>query len=139
MTNTNRPPRIADWFLNLFVPKDQAPPILGDLREEFSILTSRRGLSSAYFWYWRQVAKTIPHLFYAELVLEPWQTLASLITGLVLLWLANMPIAVTWNYYPSYWPEPCGSCGSCASPSRPSSFRPRLAVVSSDGRVRGAT
>lgn len=83
-----------------------APPLLGDLREEFSTLASRRGLRPARFWYWRQVAKTVPNLLYAELLLDSWQILAGLIAGLVLLWLANIPIAVTWNYYPSHWPEP---------------------------------
>jgi len=47
MTNSNHPPRVADWLLFLFDSMDQAPPILGDLREEFSAVASRRGLWSA--------------------------------------------------------------------------------------------
>jgi hypothetical protein len=107
MKNTNHPPRLAAWLVNLFVSEDQAPSILGDLREEFSTLASQRSLRYARSWYWRQVSKTIPHVFYAELFLEPWQTFTTLVAGLVLLWLANVPmISLTWNYYPYHWPEP---------------------------------
>jgi hypothetical protein len=112
MTDTNHPPRVADWLLFLFVSKGQAPPILGDLREEFSAVASRRGMWSARLWYWRQVAKTVPHLFYAQLVLEPWQVFTAVVAGLVLLALAYMPFyavqPVLARYYPahSYWPEP---------------------------------
>jgi hypothetical protein len=94
MTDTNHPPRVADWLLFLFVSKDQAPPILGDLREEYSALASQRGMWSARLWYWRQVAKTVPHLFYAQLVLEPWQVFTDVVAGLVLLGLAYMPLYV---------------------------------------------
>jgi hypothetical protein len=113
MTDTNHPPRVADWLLSLFVSKDQAPPIVGDLREEFSAVASRRGKWSARLWYWRQVAKTVPHLFYAQLVLEPWQVFTAVVTGLVLLALAYMPLYVVQplrfpglSRYYSDWPEP---------------------------------
>jgi hypothetical protein len=64
---------------------------------------------SARLWYWRQVAKTVPHLFYAQLVLEPWQVFAAVVTGFLLLVLAYMPLyAVFPRYYPipaEGWPE----------------------------------
>ena len=106
MTSANRTPRLADWLVRLFVSKDQIPLILGDLREEFSTLTSSRGLRSARFWYWRQVAKTIPNLLYAELLLGPWQVLLGVVAGLFLLWLGNIPLAAIWDRYPAHWPEP---------------------------------
>jgi hypothetical protein len=113
MTDTNHPPRVADWLLFLFVSKDQAPPILGDLREEFLTVASQRGIWSARLWYWRQVAKTVPHLFYAQLVLEPWQVFTAVVAGLVLLALAYMPLYVFQPVrvfaLPRYyfdWPEP---------------------------------
>ena len=112
MTDTNHPPRVADWLLCLFASKNQAPPILGDLREEFLVVASRRGMWSARLWYWRQVSKTVPHLFYAQLVLEPWQVFTAVVAGLVLLPLAYMPfyavqpvLARNIRVY-SYWPEP---------------------------------
>jgi hypothetical protein len=113
MTDTNHPPQVADWLLFLFVSRDQSPPILGDLREEFSAVASRRGMWSARLWCWRQVAKTVPHLFYAQLVLEPWQVFTSVVAGLVLLALAYMPLYVVQLHrflglprYYAGWPEP---------------------------------
>ncbi|HEY6329524.1 MAG TPA: hypothetical protein VI756_09305 [Blastocatellia bacterium] len=117
MTDTNHPPRVANWllffFAKLFVSKDQAPPILGDLREEFSAVASRRGMRSARLWYWRQVAKTVPHLFYSQLVLEPWQVFTAVLAGLVLLTLAYGALYVVQPVrvlaVPRYyfdWPEP---------------------------------
>jgi hypothetical protein len=113
MTDTNHPPRVADWLLFLFVSKDQAPPILGDLQEEFLAVASRHGMWSARLWYWRQVAKTVPHLFYARLVLEPWRIFTAVVAGLVLLALAYMPLYVVepprFLALPRYyfdWPEP---------------------------------
>ncbi len=62
-----QPPRIAVWFVDLFIPYEQAESIPGELLEEFSDLASKSGLVSARRWYWRQTAKTIvqrlPFLF----------------------------------------------------------------------------
>jgi hypothetical protein len=66
---------------------------------------------SARLWYWRQVAKTVPHLFYAQLVLEPWQVFTAVVAGLVLLALAYMPlyvlqpVQVLARYYPAHSSE----------------------------------
>ena len=102
----SHPPRVADWLLNLFVQPHQAPQILGDLREEFSALVSRRRLKYARRWYWRQTVKTVPHLFYAQLAQKPWHSLATVVVGTILLWLTNLPhVAVERNYYPADWPQ----------------------------------
>ena len=117
MTDTNHPPRVADWLLFLFVSKGHAPPILGDLREEFLAVASRRGMWSARLWYWRQVAKTVPYLFYAQFVLELWKVFTAVVAGLVLLALAYMPFyavqPVLARYYRVYsdWPEPLRLAG----------------------------
>lgn len=92
MKMTNRPPRLARWLLNAFAPKQQVSPIAGDLWEEFSAVVSREGIRYARRWYWRQAAKTIPHLFLAQLVMQPWQTFAILVTGLLALTLAYTPL-----------------------------------------------
>jgi hypothetical protein len=101
----DRPPRLANWGLNLFVSKQQVSPLIGDLREEFAAVASQRGLASARRWYWRQAAKTVPHLFLAQLGVQPWQTFTALVAGLVLLWLVNIPMVAIRNYYPNGWPE----------------------------------
>jgi hypothetical protein len=54
-----RPRRIAGWFVDLFIPNEQAGSIPGELLEEFSNVASKSGLASARRWYWRQSAKTI--------------------------------------------------------------------------------
>ncbi len=111
MTNARNhsahPPRAASWLLGLFVPTDQITPILGDLLEEFSAEASRVGVNSARRWYWRQSAKSIFDLLDAQLRLAPWRNLASVIAGLLLLWVANMPlVGIPRLHYPGNWPEP---------------------------------
>lgn len=104
----SQPPAIARWLLDLFVPGDQAPPMLGDLLEEFGEMASRRGAGPARRWYWHQSAKTIPHLLIAQFRSAPWRILAAVLTGLFLLWLlANFHFwTMVWGYYPANWPEP---------------------------------
>src|SRR5580704_12882034 len=92
MTITNRPPRLAKWLLELFVSKQQVSPIIGDLREEFSSVAFQRGLRFARQWYWRQAARTVPHLCLAQLAMQPWQTCGALVAGLLALTLAYMPL-----------------------------------------------
>ena len=100
------PPRAASWLLGLFVSRDQITPILGDLLEEFSAEASRVGVSSARRWYWRQIAKSIFHLLDAQLRLAPWRNVASVIAGLLLLWVANMPLVEIPRLHYGNWPEP---------------------------------
>jgi hypothetical protein len=79
-----RPPRIAIWLVDLFIPDEQAESIPGDLLEEFTDLAAKSGVASARKWYWRQSVKTIAHLSGTGFRDAPW-----LIAGLVLigLWL----------------------------------------------------
>jgi hypothetical protein len=101
------PPRAASWLLDLFVPRDQITPVLGDLLEEFSAEAARVGVSSARRWYWRQSAKSILHLLDAQLRPAPWRSLASVIAGLLLLWIANMPlVGIPRLVFSGDWPEP---------------------------------
>ncbi len=81
--------------------------MLGDLLEEFAAMASRRGVVSARRWYWRQSAKTIPHLLVAQFRSAPWHTLAAVLTGLFLLWLTDYLFwTEVWGYYEANWPEP---------------------------------
>ena len=61
--SSTQPPRIAVWLVGLFTPDQEAESIPGDLLEEFSHLASNSGVPFARRWYWRQIAKTIAHLF----------------------------------------------------------------------------
>jgi hypothetical protein len=92
MTMTKSPPRLARWLLELFVVEQKASPIIGDLREEFSAVAFQRGPQFARRWYWRQAAKTIPHLWLAQLAMQPWRTFRALMAGLLALTLAYMPL-----------------------------------------------
>ncbi len=102
-----RPPRIARWLLELFVPRDQVPPLLGDLLEEFSARASQGGMGSARRWYWRQSAKTALYFLSAQLSDAPWQSLTTVLTGVFLLWVVDELLwAMLWGHYETDWPEP---------------------------------
>lgn len=88
------PPRLAQWLLELFFPKRQVSPVLGDLREEFAEIASAKGTRDARRWYWRQTAKTIPHLLLAEFMAAPRERLGGLAAGLLAITLAYMPLYV---------------------------------------------
>jgi hypothetical protein len=79
-----QPPRIATWLLNLFTPGGEAESILGDLLEEYSHLASKSGIAFARHWYWRQTAKTIPHLAARGFRVAPWSTAVAVIGGFLL-------------------------------------------------------
>lgn len=76
-----QPPRLAVWLITLFAPPQEGESILGDLLEEFSTLAATSGLSAARSWYWRQVTKTVVHLFGAELRAEPWLMVLAVFAG----------------------------------------------------------
>ena len=55
MTPAPVPPRLAERILAALVGHPEwRDSIIGDLREEFSDLTTREGRRSARRWYWRQ-------------------------------------------------------------------------------------
>jgi len=51
---SERPPKLADSIICLFLPKDQALVLLGDLIEDYKPLRKNRGDFVANVWYWRQ-------------------------------------------------------------------------------------
>jgi len=57
-----RPPWLAVWLIELFVPDEQAPSVLGDLLEEFSEVAAKSSIAHARRWYWRQALPTVLHL-----------------------------------------------------------------------------
>jgi hypothetical protein len=62
---------------------------------------------SARRWYWRQSARTVLHLFEAQLRIAPWQSFAIFMAGLLLMWIANMPLLGGYlEHWPGNWPDP---------------------------------
>lgn len=47
----HRPPRLARWFLELFVPDDARATVLGDLQEVFHTRVASAGATAAKLWY----------------------------------------------------------------------------------------
>jgi hypothetical protein len=78
-----QPPRFAVWLVNLFT-RPQEESILGDLAEEFIQIASKSGSAIARRWYWRQIVKTIAHLFSRAFRGAPWSTAAMVIGGFLL-------------------------------------------------------
>jgi hypothetical protein len=101
-----QPPRFASWLLTLFTPPDEEA-ILGDLLEEFSLLVSNSGFAFARSWYWRQVVKTIAHIFGTTFRVAPW-SIASVVVGGFLLHrfvsgLPNRLLSAVTDKYLFYW------------------------------------
>jgi hypothetical protein len=80
-----QPPRIAGWFVDLFIPNEQAESIPGELHEEFSNVASKSDLASARRWYWRQSAKTIMGLIGTGFREAPWLMVGTVLGGFLLL------------------------------------------------------
>jgi hypothetical protein len=84
-----QPPHIAVWLIRLFAAGEEAESILGDLLEEFSLLTSKSGVSRARHWYWRQTIKTVPRLVGFGFRTAPRMTVIAAVLGLVLRFLVG--------------------------------------------------
>lgn len=78
------PPPIAVWLIRLFALVDKAESIPGDLMEEFSLLASKSGVSTARNWYWRQTIKTVPRLAGSAFRTVPWTIVTAVVGALVL-------------------------------------------------------
>lgn len=87
-TKSVQPPRLATWLIQLFTPSEEES-IVGDLFEEFLVLESTVGKTSARRWYWRQTVRSIGHLFVAGFLAAPWSTVATVIAGFFFAQYAN--------------------------------------------------
>ena len=81
-----RPPVLAVWLIDFFVPEKRGEAIHGDLVEEFSKLASTSGLAAARRWYWRQSVGTVAHLMGAGFRGAPWLIAATVLGGCLALW-----------------------------------------------------
>ena len=49
------PPRLAEWLIARFLPRDDRAPVLADLAELFAYRCTTGGTFSARLWHWKQV------------------------------------------------------------------------------------
>jgi hypothetical protein len=102
-----RPPRVAIWLVNLFIPFAQDESIQGDLLEEFSHIASTSGIAAARRWYWRQSVKTGASLFGSGFRASPWSTTAAVVGGFFLLrFVSGLPdklLSQLTDRYLFYW------------------------------------
>jgi ABC-type antimicrobial peptide transport system permease subunit len=55
------PPKLAEWILSCVYPDKGDFTSVGDFREEFLDIYQSSGPLKANLWYWKQIAKSIPH------------------------------------------------------------------------------
>jgi hypothetical protein len=58
----HHPPGPAEKVILLLVSGSRAEPLLGDLQEEFILISDRHGAKFARRWYWKQAIASIPSL-----------------------------------------------------------------------------
>ena len=98
-----QPPATAVCLISLFANGERAESILGDLLEEFSLLTSTSGAPFARRWFWRQTLRTLPRLAGQSARNATWLTGVAIIGGFALRKLigpliGRMLLAVTEQY-----------------------------------------
>ena len=56
---TPRPPRVATWLIGQVLPDSDRDAVLGDLAEEYTLLTQSASSADASAWYWQQTATSV--------------------------------------------------------------------------------
>jgi len=74
------PPRLAEKLMAIATSAPDRAALIGDLSEEFGRL-HRRSPQSAKAWYWRQTARSAPHLFLKRLRDAPFQKIGIAIAA----------------------------------------------------------
>lgn len=64
--------RLANWILACVVSPDDRQYILGDLAEEYAVRRGDMSRMSARWWYWTQVLRSIPWLFWSPVRRSGW-------------------------------------------------------------------
>ena len=82
--NRDRSPFFGTWLLGLFASSEDRDQIAGDLAEEFLEKSARSGANAARRWYWRQILKSLPHLFASSLRDSPWRIAVAVALGIAL-------------------------------------------------------
>jgi len=59
-----KPPKIVEYFLGIFIRKEDRRDVLGDFEEIYNDIIERRGLLYAHVWYWFQVVKSFPAVIF---------------------------------------------------------------------------
>jgi predicted permease len=58
-----RPPRVAVWILRHLAYQENEPSLMGDIEEEYSDVSTKKGVFSAKCWYWIQIFISLPAFF----------------------------------------------------------------------------
>lgn len=70
--NPETPPRIAIRLLELLLPEEDRDAVVGDLIEESALRTRASTRAAAAWWYWGQVARSIPLVLWSQLRRGQW-------------------------------------------------------------------
>lgn len=70
-----RPPKIAEGLLKILANRQSRAAIIGDLEEEFTILSRSRGKTFALVWYWKTILFSLPsfiasHVYWSATMLR---------------------------------------------------------------------
>ncbi|MCP4727452.1 MAG: FtsX-like permease family protein [bacterium] len=57
---TEKPSGIGIWILKKIIPENDFRYFLGDIEESYHGIQEKKGRIFTYFWFWLQIAKTIP-------------------------------------------------------------------------------
>ncbi len=64
---SNRPPKIAEFFLMFMFPDENFYTTVSDIEEDFKNILLKKGNFYAYLWYWMQLLSATPHFFTQKL------------------------------------------------------------------------
>ncbi|MFC1726570.1 ABC transporter permease [candidate division KSB1 bacterium] len=58
-----KPPKLAGWILTKIYPDKGKFTSLGDFEECYNVIRKESGIIYAWFWYWKQIFKSVPAYF----------------------------------------------------------------------------
>lgn len=59
-----QPPRLGERILSLFLDQEDKEAVIGDFEEGFYLVASKFGLRKARRWYWFEIVRSTPALFF---------------------------------------------------------------------------
>ncbi|MBN1273927.1 MAG: ABC transporter permease [Candidatus Aminicenantes bacterium] len=65
--NFRHPPKLANWVVEHFLPASERPFLNGDFDEIYNDIFDEKGHGAAFRWYWAQIARSLPQIFFQYL------------------------------------------------------------------------
>jgi hypothetical protein len=96
-TTKLQPPWLASWLVFFCAPAPQSDAILGDLHEEFVVISEEAGATAARSWYWRNALRTIVDLLASAMRAAPFRLAGTLLSALFVQSYAFRSYAVVMN------------------------------------------